>query len=142
MIDHYRNYTFAVCGIICGIGLFMMYWGIMSILTPGIQYTSGIIWLDRFMQTVARFVWVLATGGLLLIIGTLPGSIALARRYDWIRGIFTILCAIAICFGGFLTFASLNRFYGLIYFFPIYFSGLLLGAIAFETHETFPNVWR
>lgn len=132
----------ALYGLIGLVGVFLLYWGAMSLVDPSHVPSVTFPWLDQTLTRVGQHLWIPAVGVLFLIVGISPVMIPDARRS---RVAQLILCGVGFlffCVSGALIFISLSPL-TLFYLSPLILTGAIfveiaLGFFEIESMRMFP----
>lgn len=116
-------------------GLFLLYWGIMSIVSVAYAASVTVPWLDQMLLNISEFVWLPAAGVLLIALGVSPTIAPRARNSRIIRILSGVLGLGFLCLSGFFVFLTLSPFWGFVYISPLFVTGILLLATGFEAQR-------
>ncbi len=129
---YYKNISFILLIIV---GIFLLWWGIRSIVSEPHVPSITVYWLDRSLTDINQYVWLPAVGVFLLTASISPVIAVMAQNNRVIRIVISVTAVGIIAVGGMLVIISLSRIWGIIYVSPVLLTGLLLLATAFDFHN-------
>lgn len=135
----HRSALNVLYGVVGLVGVFLLYWGITSIIIPGYGVSITVPWLDQTLLAAGRYIWIPAVGVLLLTVGISPVIAFGARRSRVAQLVIGGVGLTLLGLGGLLGFVTLNIFFGFIYIFPLLLTGVLLVAVTLGLHEQRPE---
>ncbi|MCO8245784.1 MULTISPECIES: hypothetical protein [unclassified Haladaptatus] len=122
-------------GIVGIVGAFLLYWGVVSIMTTSYVPSVTFPWLDRTLTAVGQYVWIPAIGVLLLTVSVSPLVSVGARRSRIGRVTIGGFGVVLLGLGGAITALTISPTWGFLQFSPVVLTGVLLMAIAFGLQD-------
>lgn len=121
------------------LGAFLLYWGIMSIVSVSYVPSVTVPWLDRALTAVGRYVWIPAVGVFLMAMGVAPAIAGIARRNRIVRWALGGVGLAVGCLGVFFTFVAIDSVAGFIFVTPLLLAGVVLVGVTLGGRASIPR---